>query len=72
MTMTLGPDYATMDDCNNLWTDHLSGGALPSPMPVFIGYLVVLSPVELDVDVVYTARCARRFDRRSDRHLDRC
>ena len=24
-------------------------------MPVFIGYLVVLSPVELDVDVVYTA-----------------
>ena len=20
VTMTLGPDYATMDDCNNLWT----------------------------------------------------
>ena len=24
-------------------------------MPVFIGYLVILSPLELDVDVVYTA-----------------
>jgi hypothetical protein len=56
ITMTLGPDYATMDDCNNLW--RLTYGAAsvpPSPMPVFIGYLVVLSPQELDVDVVYTA-----------------
>lgn len=55
ITMTLGPDFATMDDCNNLWTLTYPGVPLPTPMPVFIGYLVVLSPVELDVDVVYTA-----------------
>ncbi len=55
ITMTLGPDMATMDDCNNLWTITYPGVALPSPMPVFIGYLVILSPVDLDVDVVYTA-----------------
>ncbi len=55
MTMTLGPDYATMDDCNNLWAIIYPGVALPSPMPVFIGYLVILSPLELDVDAVYTA-----------------
>lgn len=55
ITMTLGPDYATMDDCNNLWTLTYPGVPLPTPMPVFIGYLVVLSPLELDVDVVYTS-----------------
>jgi len=53
--MTLGPDYAMMDDCNNLWTITYPGVPLPSPMPVFIGYLVILSPLELDVDAVYTA-----------------
>ena len=55
ITMTLGPDYATMDDCNNLWHLTYPSTALPSPLPVFIGYLVILSPLELDVDVVYTA-----------------
>jgi hypothetical protein len=55
ITMTLGPDYATMDDCNNLWHLTYPGTPLPSPLPVFIGYLVILSPLELDVDVVYTA-----------------
>jgi hypothetical protein len=55
MTMTLGADYATMDDCNNLWRLTYPTAPLPSPMPVFIGYLVILSPLELDVDVVYTA-----------------
>jgi hypothetical protein len=53
--MILGPDYAMMDDCNNLWTIIYPDLALPSPMPVFIGYLVILSPLELDVDAVYTA-----------------
>jgi len=55
ITMTLFQDYATMDDCNNLWHLTYPSAALPSPMPVFIGYLVILSPLELDVDVVYTA-----------------
>jgi hypothetical protein len=53
--MMLGPDYAMMDDCNNLWTIIYPDVALPSPMPVFIGYLVILSPQELDIDAVYTA-----------------
>jgi hypothetical protein len=55
ITMTIGPDYATMDDCNNLWTLTYPAGSVPTPMSVFVGYLVVLSPLELDVDVVYTA-----------------
>jgi hypothetical protein len=57
LTMTkviMGPDEAMLDDCNNLWATSY-GAPLPSPMPVFIGYLVILSPTELDVDVVYTA-----------------
>ena len=62
ITMTLGPDYATMDDCNNLWTLTYPGVPLPSPMPVFIGYLVVLSPQELDVDVVYTSNAPGALD----------
>jgi len=53
--MILGPDYAMMDDCNNLWTIIYPDLTLPSPMPVFIGYLVILSPLELDVDAAYTA-----------------
>jgi len=56
ITMTLGPDYAMMDDCNNLWKFMFPANPTPpSPMPVFIGYLVILSPLELDVDAVYTA-----------------
>ena len=54
-TMTLRPDTAMMDDCNNLWAITYPGVTLPSPMPVFIGYLVILSPLELDVDAVHTA-----------------
>lgn len=55
--MTLRGDFVTMDDCNNLW-HLLFPGALPPPPPapsLFVGYLVILSPRELDVDVVYTA-----------------
>jgi hypothetical protein len=53
-TLVLGPDFATMDDCNRIyaWT----GSALPPfPAPVISGYLVVLSQTELDVDATYTA-----------------
>jgi|SwirhirootsSR2_FD_contig_31_7421231_length_835_multi_3_in_0_out_0_1 hypothetical protein len=55
-SMTLNADFATMDDCNNLWK-LLGVTALPAaPAPTLtIGYLVILSPLELDVDVVYTA-----------------
>jgi len=52
--VALPPEGATMDDCNRIWT-LLVGGVPPNPMPLMIGYLTVLSPVDLDVDVVYTA-----------------
>lgn len=53
--MVLKPYAATMDDCNNLWR------LLQMPMPpppassLTIGYLVIQSPMELDIDAVYTA-----------------
>lgn len=55
LSMVLKPYNATMDDCNNLWR------LLQMPMPpppassLTIGYLVVQSPLELDIDAVYTA-----------------
>lgn len=55
VTMTLNADMVTMDDCNNLWKYSFPAAQPPTPMPVFIGYLVVLSPLDLDVDVAYTA-----------------
>lgn len=55
-SMTLERDFATMDDCNNLWKllDVTAVPAPPAPS-LTVGYLVILSPLELDVDVVYTA-----------------
>jgi hypothetical protein len=55
VTMTLGPDMVTMDDCNNLWKYSFPAAPPTGQMPVFIGYLVILSPVDLDVDAAYTA-----------------
>jgi hypothetical protein len=54
--IALLPDSATMDGCNHLWTlTHPQGTALPTPLPQFIGYLVILSPLDLNVNVVYTS-----------------
>jgi hypothetical protein len=54
ITMTLSADMATMDDCNTLWK-YIYPTGLPGGRPLTVGYLVILSPVDLDVDVVYTA-----------------
>ncbi len=54
ITMTLGADMATMDDCNTLWK-YIYPAGIPAGRPLTVGYLVILSPVDLDVDVVYTA-----------------
>ena len=55
-TLILKPDYATLDDCNRLYAWTAPAGGLPAfPPPLMIGYLVILSRTELDVDVVYTA-----------------
>jgi hypothetical protein len=43
----------TMDDCNRI--AELLWGAVPTPYPLTIGYLVITSVFELDVTAVYTA-----------------
>ena len=54
ITMTLDADMATMDDCNTLWK-YIYPAGIPANRPLTVGYLVILSPLDLDVDVVYTA-----------------
>ena len=52
----IGPDNVMMDDCNAIWTMlYTQTLPLPSVMPLMIGYLVVISPLDLDIDAVYTA-----------------
>ncbi len=55
LNMVLKPYSATMDDCNNLW--RLLQMSMPPPpaSSLTIGYLVIQSPMELDIDAVYTA-----------------
>jgi hypothetical protein len=58
-SVLLTPDSATLDDCNALW--RMAGEATPPINPLLtIGYLVLLSPVDLDVDAVYTAEVGTR------------
>lgn len=51
----LEKDFATMDDCNKFWQWTYPGTQLPTPFPLMIGYLVIYSSLDLDVDAVYTA-----------------
>lgn len=53
--ITLPPQGATMDDCNRIWQLLYPGVVPPTPMPVMIGYLMLYSPTDLNVDAVYTA-----------------
>jgi len=52
-SIQLGPLSGTMDDCNRF--AELLWGAVPTPYPLTIGYLVITSTHELDVTAVYTA-----------------
>jgi hypothetical protein len=49
----LPPGAATMDDCCRI-AERLYGGA-PSPLPLTIGFLEIVSDEELHVTAVYTA-----------------
>jgi hypothetical protein len=51
----LGDDAGTMQDCNGIWGQLNPGVPPPSPMPLMIGYLVIVSPANLDVVSVLTA-----------------
>ena len=58
-SVVLTPDSATLDDCNALWRMAGEDPNAPNP-PITIGYLVILSPVDLDVDAVYTAEVGQQ------------
>jgi hypothetical protein len=61
--ITLKPDWATMDDCNRIWQLlNPNAPALPAIMPLMVGYLVIISPIDLDVDAVYTAEVPGRLE----------
>jgi hypothetical protein len=51
--ITLPPHTATMDDCCRI-TELLFGGVAPSPVPLTIGFLEIISDKELSVTAVYT------------------
>jgi len=51
---------ATMDDCNRI--AELYWGTVPTPFPLLIGYLVLTSTLEIDVNAVYTSQaCSNWF-----------
>ncbi len=52
-SVKLAPMSGTMDDCNRI--AELLWGAVPTPYPLTIGYLIITSVFELDVTAVYTA-----------------
>ncbi|HXU47197.1 MAG TPA: hypothetical protein VN783_16845, partial [Thermoanaerobaculia bacterium] len=53
-SISLPVDTATMDDCNRI-AELLYGGVVPTPMPLWIGFLILESNIDLDVTAVYTA-----------------
>ncbi|MFL6232815.1 MAG: hypothetical protein ACJ76N_06745 [Thermoanaerobaculia bacterium] len=50
---------STMDDCNRI--AQVLWGKSPTPYPLTIGYLVILSTVELDVTAVYTSQACSNW-----------
>jgi hypothetical protein len=53
--LQLPNDGATMDDCTSIWELANPGISPPTPMPLMVGYVVILSPFNLDVVSVMTA-----------------
>jgi hypothetical protein len=53
-TVVMPGNSATMDDCCRL-SELLFDAASPSKLPLTIGFLEIVSPVELQVTAVYTA-----------------
>jgi hypothetical protein len=51
----LSDDSATMEDCTSIWERLNPGTSAPTPMPLMVGYLVIVSPANLDVVSVMTA-----------------
>lgn len=51
----------TMDDCNRI--AELIWGAVPTPYPLTIGFLVLASTHEIDVTAVYTSQACSNWSR---------
>ena len=51
----IGPDFAMMEDCNSIYMTVNQTTTLPATMPLMEGYVVVISPLDLDIDTVFTA-----------------
>jgi hypothetical protein len=51
----LDDDGATMEDCASIWALANPDTPPPTPMPLTIGYIVIVSPRSLDIDGVITA-----------------
>lgn len=64
-SVQLPPLSATMDDCNRI--AELLWGAVPSPYPLTIGYLVLTSTHELDVTAVYTSQACSYWSKSPNR-----
>lgn len=58
-SIELKPGQATLDDCNRI--SRIIFGVVPTPMPLLIGYLVILSTHELDVTAVYTSQACSNW-----------
>jgi len=58
---------ATMDDCNRIAELIYGVGAVPTPMPLLIGFLVLESNVDLSVTAVYTAETCSHWISSPDR-----
>ena len=59
--IALPPFTATMDDCNRIAELIYGVGLVPTPLPLFVGFLVLESQVELDVTAVYTAEACSNW-----------
>jgi len=59
--ITLKSQEATMDDCNRIGELLWGPGAIPTPFPLMIGFLVIQSTVELDVTGVYTSQACSNW-----------
>lgn len=64
-SITLTAVSGTMDDCNRI--AEILWGAVPSPYPLTIGFLVLASTHEIDVTAVYTSQACSYWPNSPDR-----
>jgi hypothetical protein len=63
--ITLSAVSGTMDDCNRI--AEILWGAVPTPYPLTIGYLILASTHEIDVTAVYTSQACSYWSSSPDK-----